>query len=71
MLPSIFTSNNNNELRDLATNHPFIELTHDFLDVGFDLVIGGYEHCEAIFLDSVGCVSCVAFGFVEGWIFTA
>ena len=29
-----------NELRDLAAGHPFVELRHDFFDVGFDLVVG-------------------------------
>jgi len=51
MLPSIFTRNNDNQLRYLSSNHPFIELRHDFLDVGFDLVVGGNEHREAIFFD--------------------
>lgn len=53
MLPGIFTRNNHHQFRDLATDHPFVELGHDFLDVGFDLVVGRDEHRKAIFLD--GC----------------
>ena len=54
MLACIFTRNNNHELGDLAADHPFVELAHDLLDVSFDLVVGGNEHCEAIFLDTAG-----------------
>ena len=57
VLPGIFTCDDYNQLRDLASDHPFVQLRHDFLDIGFDLVVRRYEHCEAIFLDSVGGVS--------------
>ena len=42
MLAGFLAGNNNNELGDLAAVHPLFELGHDFLDVGFDLVIGRY-----------------------------
>lgn len=41
MFASFFTGDNNNKLRDLATSHPLVELGHDLLDVGFDLVVRG------------------------------
>lgn len=37
----VFVGDDDDELGDFAANHPFVELAHDFLDVGFDLVIGG------------------------------
>lgn len=60
MLARIFASYDHNQLRDLAVHHPFVELRHDFLDVGFYLVVRGDEHCEAVFLDR-----CEVFGWVD------
>lgn len=40
MLPGIFARDDYYELRDFAARHPFIELRHDLVDVGFDLIIG-------------------------------
>jgi hypothetical protein len=39
MFSSFLACDDNYELGDLAANHPFVQLRHDFLDVGFDLVI--------------------------------
>jgi len=54
MLARIFAGYDDYELRDLATDHPFVELGHNFLNVGFDLVVRGDKHCEAIFFDPGG-----------------
>lgn len=40
VLARVLVGDDNDELRDFAANHPFVELAHNFLDVGFDLVIG-------------------------------
>jgi hypothetical protein len=40
VLARVFTRYDHDELRDLAADHPFIELSHDFLDIRFDLVVG-------------------------------
>lgn len=56
------------QLRDLSTHHPLVQLGHDLLDVGFDLIVGGNwnrsatvwaaegiertKHVEAIFLNT-------------------
>ncbi|KAJ2965814.1 hypothetical protein NUW58_g10814 [Xylaria curta] len=53
MLAGVLVGYNDDQLADLAVLHPLVELRHDLLDVGFDLVVGGHEHIEAIFLDSV------------------
>jgi len=41
MLSGLFARNHDYELRDLAASHPFVELGHDPIDVGFDLIIRG------------------------------
>ena len=38
---SLLVRNNHDKLRDLATHHPLVQLRHDLLDIGFDLVVGG------------------------------
>ena len=53
MLASLFARNDNDKLGDLAPIHPLLQLTHDLLDVRLDLVVGGYEHVEAIFFDTI------------------
>jgi hypothetical protein len=40
VLACVFVGDDDDELGDFAANHPFVELAHDFLDVGFDLVVG-------------------------------
>lgn len=66
MFSRLFARDYHDQFRNLSTHHPLIELRHDFLDVGFDLVVGGdwdrsvgvsvgdkggrTEHVEAIFL---------------------
>lgn len=40
VLAGIFVGDDDDKLGDFAANHPFVELAHDFLDVGFDLVVG-------------------------------
>ena len=56
------------QFRDLSTHHPLVQLGHDLLDVGFDLIVGGNwnrsatvwaaegiertKHVEAIFLNT-------------------
>jgi hypothetical protein len=52
MLSGILACDNNHELGDLTPNHPVVYLAHDFLNIGFDLVIGGYKHGETILLYS-------------------
>ena len=39
MFSSLLACDDNYELGDLAANHPFVQLRHDFLDVSLDLVI--------------------------------
>lgn len=39
MLPTFSTGDHNNEFRYFATNHPLVELRHDLVDIGFDLVV--------------------------------
>lgn len=51
MLARVLTRDDHNQFRDLAMNHPLIELRHDLFDVGFYLVVRGDEHREAILLD--------------------
>lgn len=41
MLPSILVRNDNHETRNLAADHPLVELAHDALDVRLYLVVGG------------------------------
>ena len=40
VLAGVFVGNDDDELGYLAADHPFVELGHDLLDVGFDLVVG-------------------------------
>lgn len=40
MLARVFVCDDDDELGDLAADHPFVELGHDLFDVGFYLVIG-------------------------------
>ena len=40
MLARFFACDDYHELGNFAADHPFVELGHDFLDVGFDLVVG-------------------------------
>ena len=51
VLAGLFAAYDDDEFGDLAAGHPFVELGHDFLDVGPDLVVRADEHVEAIFLD--------------------
>lgn len=53
VLACVFACDHHDELRYLAANHPFVQLGHDLLDIGFDLAIRGDKHSETIFLDSV------------------
>lgn len=41
MFAGIFVGDDDDEAGDFAADHPFVELGHDFLDVGFYLVVGG------------------------------
>lgn len=34
-----FAGDYDDEFRDFTTDHPFVELGHDFLDVGFNLIV--------------------------------
>jgi hypothetical protein len=43
VIASLFVSDDHHELRDLAPVHPVLQLAHDLLDVGFDLIVG--RHC--------------------------
>ncbi len=40
MLARLLARDDDNQLRDLATEHPFVELRHDLLNVCFHLVVG-------------------------------
>lgn len=40
MVASLLVRDHHNEFGDLPTNHPFVELGHDLLNISFDLVIG-------------------------------
>ncbi len=51
MLACVLVGDDNDQLGDLAADHPLVELRHDFLDVGAHLVVGRDQHVEAIFLD--------------------
>ena len=39
MLSGLLARYDNDKLGDFATNHPFIELRHDLLDISLHLVI--------------------------------
>lgn len=41
MLSSLSARNHDHELGDLAARHPFVELGHNLVDVGFNLIIRG------------------------------
>lgn len=40
VLPGILVGNDNHQPRDLAADHPLVQLAHDALDIGLDLVVG-------------------------------
>lgn len=40
VLPSFLVCDDYNKFGDLASHHPLIQLRHDLLDVGLDLVVG-------------------------------
>lgn len=42
VLASVFIGDDDDKLRDLAAYHPPVELAHDLLNVGFDLIIRRY-----------------------------
>jgi hypothetical protein len=50
MLSGLFARDDDDKLRNLAAIHPLLQLAHDLLDVGLDLVIGSHHHSQAIFL---------------------
>ena len=41
VLAGVLVRDDDDEARDLAADHPLVELRHDALDVGLDLVVGG------------------------------
>ena len=41
MLTGLLTGDNDDKFRDFTARHPFVELGHDLLDIGFDLIIRG------------------------------
>ena len=51
VLARVLVGDDNDQLGDLAADHPLVELRHDLLDVGAHLVVGRDQHVEAIFLD--------------------
>ena len=51
MLACVLIGNDDDQLGDLAANHPLVQLGHDLFYVGADLVVGRDKHIEAIFLD--------------------
>lgn len=40
MLSGLFVGDDNNQFRDFAPRHPFVQLRHDLLDIRLDLIIG-------------------------------
>lgn len=40
MLPRLLARDDHDKLGYLPSNHPLVELRHDLLNVGFDLVVG-------------------------------
>lgn len=54
VLACIFIRDHDDQLGDLAADHPLIQLGHDLLDIRSDLVVCGDEHVEAIFLNTAG-----------------
>lgn len=40
MFTGLLARDNYHKLRNLSSLHPFLQLGHDLLDVGFDLVVG-------------------------------
>jgi len=46
VLSSLFARDDDNELRDFATIHPFFQLAHDLFNVGLDLVIRSNWGCQ-------------------------
>jgi hypothetical protein len=51
MLASLLARDDDNELGNFTAIHPLLQLTHDLLDVGLDLIIG--SHCEG--QNEAGC----------------
>ena len=41
VLASVLVGDDDDELGDLAADHPLVQLGHDLLDVGLDLVVRG------------------------------
>ena len=41
VLARVLVRDDDDEARDLTADHPLVELRHDALDVGLDLVVGG------------------------------
>ena len=68
MFSRLSACDHHHQLRNLSTHHPLVQLGHDLLDVGFDLIVGGNwyrlatvwaaegiertKHIEAIFLNT-------------------
>lgn len=48
MLAGLFACYNNHQFRYFASDHPFVELGHDLLDIRSDLVVGGYFYKKSI-----------------------
>jgi hypothetical protein len=51
VLSCLFARDDNHEFRNLATVHPFFQLSHDLLDIRLDLIVGRDHHCQTILLD--------------------
>ena len=51
VLAGVLARDHDDKLAEFPTQHPFLELAHELLNVGFDLVVGGNKDVEAIFLD--------------------
>ena len=51
VLARVLVRDDDDKLRDLAADHPLVQLRHDLLDVRLDLVVGRNEHVQAILLD--------------------
>lgn len=52
MFAGLLARDNYHKLRDLSSLHPFLQLGHDLLDVGFDLVVG--RNCYEVRAVDVG-----------------
>jgi hypothetical protein len=69
VLAGIFAGYDHHQFRDLSSDHPLVQLPHDFLNVRLHLVVRGDQHSEAIFLDSACSFVSLYLRRRWGWVF--